>query len=99
MVTNEPILPKKKVYLISNRQSDVLLNLLKQTPFISEVRIGSPNIIPELTESFLCLFDCFIYDLYDNIALAKVNYSNWATEPIVGAGYQGDNFDYSSLGD
>ena len=65
MVTNEPILPKKKVYLISNRQSDVLLNLLKQTPFISEVRIGSPNIIPELTESFLSLFDCFIYDLYD----------------------------------
>ena len=65
MVTNEPILPKKKVYLISNRQSDVLLNLLKQTPFISEVRIGSPNIIPELTESFLSLFDCFIYDLCD----------------------------------
>ena len=65
MVTNEPILPKKKVYLISNRHSDVLLNLLKQTPFISEVRIGSPNIIPELTESFLSLFDCFIYDLYD----------------------------------
>ena len=65
MVTNEPLLPKKKVYLISNRQSDVLLNLLKQTPFISEVRIGSPNIIPELTESFLSLFDCFIYDLCD----------------------------------
>ena len=65
MVTNEPIIPKKKVYLISNRQSDVLLNLLKQTPFISEVRIGSPNIIPELTESFLSLFDCFIYDLCD----------------------------------
>ena len=57
---------KKKVYLITNRRSDVLLNLLKETPFISEVRIGSPNIIPELTESFLSLFDCFIYDFYDN---------------------------------
>ena len=65
MVTNESILAKKKVYLISNRKSDLLFNLLKQTPFISEVRIGSPNIIPELTESFLSLFDCFIYDLCD----------------------------------
>ena len=65
MVTNEPIINKKKVYLITNRRSDVLLNLLKETPFISEVRIGSPNIIPELTESFLSLFDCFIYDFYN----------------------------------
>ena len=37
----------KKIYLITNRtSSDILLNLLKSTPFIKEVRIGSPNIIP-----------------------------------------------------
>ena len=66
MVTKEPLFDKKKVYLITNRKSnDILLNLLKQAPFISEVRIGSPNVIPELTESFLSLFDCFIYDFYD----------------------------------
>ena len=57
---------KKKVYLISNRQSgDILLNLLKEIPFISEIRIGSPNIIKEMTESFLSLFDCVIYDFKD----------------------------------
>ena len=57
----------KKIYLITNRTSgDILLNLLKSTPFIKEVRIGSPNIIPEMTESFLSLFDCIIYDLIDD---------------------------------
>ena len=27
--------------------------------------IGSPNVLKEITESFLILFDCVIYDLYD----------------------------------
>ena len=64
MVTTEPENNKKKIYLITDRKSnDILLNLLKEASFVSEVRIGTPNIIPELTESFLSLFDCFIYDL------------------------------------
>ena len=57
---------KKKVLLITNHKSgDILLNLLKNCSFISEVRIGSPNVLKEMTESFLLLFDCVIYDLYD----------------------------------
>ena len=55
---------KKKVLLITNHKSgDILLNLLKNSYFISEVRIGSPNVLKEMTESFLLLFDCVIYDL------------------------------------
>ena len=66
MATTDPKNNKKKIYLITDRKSnDILLNLLKEASFVSEVRIGSPNIIPELTESFLSLFDCFIYDLKD----------------------------------
>ena len=57
---------KKKVLLITNHISgDILLNLLKSSSFISEVRIGSPNVLKEMTESFLLLFDCVIYDLCD----------------------------------
>ena len=57
---------KKRVYLITNHKSgDILEKELKNIDFISEIRIGSPNIINEMTESFLSLFDCFIYDLCD----------------------------------
>lgn len=34
----------------------------------------------------------FINDYYDNFEWMKVNYSNWATEPIEGVGYLGDGF-------
>ena len=43
-----------------------MLDLLKNISFISEVRISSPNITKELTESFLSLFDCIIYDFQDS---------------------------------
>ena len=66
MITNANINNKKKVLLITNHKSgDILLNLLQNCPFIFEVRIGSPNILKEMTESFLILFDCVIYDLCD----------------------------------
>ena len=52
---------KKKVLLITNHKSgDILLNLLKNSSFISEIRIGSPNVLKEMTESFLLLFDSVI---------------------------------------
>ena len=64
---------KKKVFLITNHGSgDLLEKLLKQIPFISEVRTGSPEIISEMTESFLSLFDCIIYDLQDTGFLVKI---------------------------
>ena len=64
-----PIKPeiKKRIFLITNHaKGDLLLNLLKNISFISEVRIGSPNTISEMTESFLLLFDCVIYDFQDS---------------------------------
>ena len=64
MNTNQP---KKKVYLITNNNSgDIIENELKKMEFIGEIRKGSPNILNELTESFLSLFDCFIYDFCDS---------------------------------
>ena len=58
---------QKRVYLITLHQSqDILLNLLENASFISEVRIGTPNILDEITESFLSSYDCIIYDLQDN---------------------------------
>ena len=64
---------KKKIFLITNHFSgDLLEKLLKKIPFVSEVRIGSPDIIPEMTESFLSLFDCIIYDLFDTGFMIKI---------------------------
>ena len=64
---------KKKIFLITNHGSgDLLEKLLKKIPFVSEVRIGSPDIIPEMSESFLSLFDCIIYDLYDTGFMIKI---------------------------
>lgn len=34
----------------------------------------------------------FFNDYYDNFEWAEIDYSNWATEPIEGTGYQGDDF-------
>ena len=46
MATTDPKNNKKKIYLITDRKSnDILLNLLKEASFVSEVRIGSPNIL------------------------------------------------------
>ena len=64
---------KKKIFLITNHGSgDLLEKLLKKIPFVSEIRIGSPEIISEMTESFLSLFDCIIYDLYDTGFFVKI---------------------------
>lgn len=43
----------------------------------------------------------FFNDYYDNFEWTKINYSNWATEPIEGVGYIGDSliiFDYTING-
>ena len=58
---------KKKVYLITNNISGNILleNELRNMDFISQVRKGSPNVINQMNESFLSLFDCFIYDFSD----------------------------------
>lgn len=56
---------KKKVYLIKFQKTDILLELLKNCPFISEVKIGSPESISSLTTEFLKNYDCIIYDLHD----------------------------------
>ena len=70
------VTPKKKqkrVYLITlHKSQDILLNLLENASFISEVRIGSPNILDEITESFLSSYDCIIYDLQDHGFLNNV---------------------------
>ena len=59
--------------MITNHNSgDLLEKLLKKIPFISDVRTGSPEIISEMTESFLSLFDCIIYDLYDTGFFVKI---------------------------
>ena len=64
---------KKKIFLITNHGSgDLLEKLLKKIPFVSEVRTGSPDVISEMTESFLSLFDCIIYDLYDTGYMVKI---------------------------
>ena len=34
----------------------------------------------------------FFIDYYDNFENTKIDFSNWATEPIESAGYQGENF-------
>lgn len=34
----------------------------------------------------------FLNDYYDNFEWTKIDYSNWATEPIEGVGYLGDGF-------
>ena len=39
----------------------------------------------------------FFTDYYDNFENTKIDFSNWATAPIEGAGYKGDDFDFSSL--
>ena len=63
----------KKVFLITNHGAgDLLEKLLKNIPFVSEVRTGSPEIISEMTESFLSLFDCIIYDLQDTGFFVKI---------------------------
>ncbi len=56
---------KKEIFLITKRQSgNISLNLLKNTSFISKVRIDSPNIIKQMNENFLSSYECEAYDLY-----------------------------------
>ena len=64
---------KKRVFLITNHVSgDLLEQLLKKIPFISELRIGPPETLSEMGDSFLSLFDCIIYDLYDGGFAVKI---------------------------
>jgi len=68
---------QKKILLISNHSAgDILYDLLKKSPFISDVRIGSPNVTSEMKESFLSYFDCVIYDLQDygySVKMSDIN--------------------------
>ena len=61
---------KKKIYY---KKTDILLELLKNTSFISEVKIGSPDIIPLITTEFLKEYDCIIYDFYDTSYLINTD--------------------------
>ncbi len=76
-VSTVPYQFQKKILLISNHSAgDILYDLLKKSPFISDVRIGSPNVTSEMKESFLSYFDCVIYDLQDygyNVKLSDIN--------------------------
>ena len=65
-ISTVPYQFQKKILLISNHSAgDILYDLLKKSPFISDIRIASPNVTSEMKESFLSYFDCVIYDLQD----------------------------------
>jgi len=60
---------KKKIYFISflKNEEDILINILKNISFISEVTIGTPDIIPKMTSNFMKAYDCIIYGFSDSI--------------------------------
>ena len=63
---------KKKIYIISYEQGDLLLNLLKNSPFISQVDVGKKEIISKFTKNDFKSYDCKIYDLYDGAAYVNI---------------------------
>ena len=67
---------KKKIYIISYSNIDLLTNLLKSSSFVSKVDIGNKDIIPKFTKDFLNSYDCIIYGFNDymtNINTEKRN--------------------------
>ena len=60
---------KKKIYFIPflKNEEDILINILKNISFISEVTIGTPDIIPKMTSNFMKAYDCIIYGFSDSI--------------------------------
>ena len=67
---------KKKIYIISYSNVDLLTNLLKSSSFVSKVDIGNKDIIPKFTNDFLKSYDCIIYGFNDymtNINTEKKN--------------------------
>jgi len=56
---------KKKIYIISYSNVDLLTNLLKSSSFVSKVDIGNKDIIPKFTKNFLESYDCIIYGFND----------------------------------
>ena len=56
---------KKKIFLISYTDGNLLQNLLKNKPFVSKVDIDNKDIISKITKNFLESYDCVIYDLKD----------------------------------
>ena len=67
---------KKKIYIISYSNVDLLANLLKKSSFVSQVDIGNKDIIPKFTKDFLKSYDCIIYGFIDyrtNINTEKKN--------------------------
>ena len=67
---------KKKIYIISYSNVDLLTNLLKNSSFVSKVDIGNKDIIPKFTKDFLKSYDCIIYGFNDymtNINTEKKN--------------------------
>ena len=67
---------KKRIYIISYSNVDLLANLLKKSSFVSQVDIGNKDIIPKFTKDFLKSYDCIIYGFHDymtNINTEKKN--------------------------
>jgi len=56
---------KKKILFLIKTSDSILLKLLNNFTFISEITIRNYHDNVEKTESFFSLFDCVIYDIID----------------------------------
>ena len=67
---------KKNAFLIYyNSSGDVLLNLLKNVSFISQIKLGNNFDLLKMTEEFMKQYNCIIYDLQD--ASSPINTQYW----------------------
>jgi len=63
---------KKKIYIISYTNGDLLKNLLKNSSLVSKVDIGNKDIISKISKNFLEYYDCIIYDFMDGGTSADI---------------------------
>ena len=63
---------KKKIYIISYTNGDLLKNLLKNSSLVSKVDIGNKDIISKISKNFLEYYDCIIYDFMDGGTSANI---------------------------
>ena len=67
----------KKKFILFREREDILINLLKNCSFVSQIDVGTPDIILKITENFIKSYDCFIYDFKEN------TYSNNKKENVI----------------
>lgn len=60
---HESFTPKSILLITDHSSKDILFNTLKTLPFISQIRIGSLKMAPQMTEINYIPYDCIIYDL------------------------------------